>query len=92
MLIDYRRRRDMSSKGARLSLNDLLNRARIEWHGIRVGSPDWSDCSHCLAVTFQRPNARYASHGAERVLGTSRLSGAAVTQRTPMAALHRHVS
>jgi glycogen operon protein len=62
MLIGYRRRRDLSAKGARLTLNDLLNRARIDWHGIRVGSPDWSDSSHALAVTFQRPNARYALH------------------------------
>jgi glycogen operon protein len=62
MLICYRRRRDLSAKGVRTSLNDLLSRARIEWHGIQPRRPDWSDHSHALALTFQRPNARYALH------------------------------
>src|SRR5215831_18717077 len=61
MLINYRRRRDPSSKG-RVSLNDLLSRARIDWHGVRTHRPDWSDWSHSLAMTFRRPNARYALH------------------------------
>ena len=61
MLINYRRRRDLSPKG-RVSLNDLLSRARIDWHGVHRNRPDWSDWSHSLAMTFQRPNARYALH------------------------------
>ena len=61
MLISYRRRRDLSPKG-RVSLNDLLSRARIDWHGVRTHRPDWSDWSHSLAMTFRRPNARYALH------------------------------
>ena len=62
MLIAYRRRRDFSPRGDRLSLNDLLNRARIEWHGVRLDRPDWSQHSHSLSVTFERPNAHYALH------------------------------
>jgi glycogen operon protein len=62
LLIGYRRRRDCSPKEARLSLNDLLSRARIEWHGVQLDRPDWSERSHSLAVTFERPNARYALH------------------------------
>jgi glycogen operon protein len=61
MLIHYRRRRDLSPKG-RVSLDDLLGRARIDWHGVRPHRPDWSDWSHSLALTFRRPNARYALH------------------------------
>jgi len=36
-----------------LSLNELLRRAEIDWHGIRLGKPDWSDDSHSLACTLR---------------------------------------
>ena len=36
-----------------LSLNELLRRAEIDWHGIRLARPDWSDCSHSLAFTVR---------------------------------------
>jgi glycogen operon protein len=62
MLIAYRRRRDCASKGEGLSLNDLLTRARIDWHGVQLHRPDWSERSHSLAVTFQRSSAHYALH------------------------------
>ena len=41
-----------------LSLNELLRRAEIDWHGVRLGEPDWSDDSHSLACTV-RPGRRY---------------------------------
>ena len=37
-----------------LSLNQLLQTAQIDWHGIRLDQPDWSDHSHSLAFTVQR--------------------------------------
>jgi len=36
-----------------LSLNELLRRSEIEWHGIRLGQPDWSDDSHSIACTIR---------------------------------------
>ncbi len=36
-----------------LSLNQLLRRAEIDWHGIRLGRPDWSDVSHSVACTVR---------------------------------------
>jgi len=33
------------------TLNQLLGEARLEWHGVRLGKPDWSDESHSLALT-----------------------------------------
>jgi glycogen operon protein len=33
-----------------LTLNQFLARARIEYHGIRLHQPDWSDQSHSLAI------------------------------------------
>ena len=32
-----------------LSLNELLRRAEIDWHGVRLGKPDWADDSHSIA-------------------------------------------
>jgi glycogen operon protein len=34
-----------------LSLNQLLRRAEIDWHGVRLGRPDWSDSSHSVVCT-----------------------------------------
>jgi isoamylase len=39
-----------------LSLNELLRRAEIDWHGVELGCPDWSDDSHSIACTV-RPGA-----------------------------------
>jgi isoamylase len=36
-----------------LSLNEVLRRAEIDWHGIRLGCPDWSDESHSIACTVR---------------------------------------
>jgi isoamylase len=36
-----------------LSLNELLRQAHIDWHGIRLGSPDWADDSHSIAFTVR---------------------------------------
>ena len=36
-----------------LSLNQLLQIAQIDWHGIKLNRPDWSDHSHSLAFTVQ---------------------------------------
>ena len=37
-----------------LSLNQFLQTAQINWHGIRLNQPDWSDHSNSLAFTVQR--------------------------------------
>jgi isoamylase len=34
-----------------LTLNQLLARARIECHGVKLHQPDWSEQSHSLAIT-----------------------------------------
>ncbi|MBV8891832.1 MAG: glycogen debranching enzyme, partial [Acidobacteria bacterium] len=41
-----------------LSLNDLLRRAEIDWHGVRLGSPDWADNSHSIAFTLRLGRGR----------------------------------
>jgi isoamylase len=50
-LISRRLNRDMSTEASVMSLNQLLRRSRIEWHGVRLHQPDWSDDSHSIAVS-----------------------------------------
>jgi isoamylase len=59
----FRQRRDVVVDGAALSLNELLRRARIEWHGVVLDRPDWSDHSHALAFTLRSLRARFLLHG-----------------------------
>jgi glycogen operon protein len=58
----FRQRRDVAVEGAPLSLNQLLRRARIEWHGVALGRPDWSESSHSLALTVRSLGARFLLH------------------------------
>lgn len=45
---------DVFQEDQGLSLNQLLQRAQIDWHGVKLHQPDWSDHSHSLAFTVQR--------------------------------------
>jgi glycogen operon protein len=46
----------------RLTLNQLLDRARIDWHGVALDRPDWSEHSHSLAFTLRSVNDQYLMH------------------------------
>ena len=63
LLNEFRQRRDVLAEGAALSLNQLLQRAKIEWHGVTLKCPDWSEHSHSLAFTLQSLRARFLLHG-----------------------------
>jgi isoamylase len=62
-LTALRLRPEIVDESKRLSLNELLQWAHIEWHGVALGRPDWSDCSHSLAFTARTPYWRFAVHG-----------------------------
>jgi isoamylase len=49
-LIEIRHRRT-ETLSDNLTLNQLLGRARIECHGVRLHEPDWTDQSHSLAIS-----------------------------------------
>ena len=59
----FRQRRDVVADRTALSLNQLLRQARIEWHGVVLNRPDWSDHSHSLAFTVRSLHARFVLHG-----------------------------
>ena len=59
----FRQRRDVVAEMTAPSLNHLLRRAPIEWHGVALKHPDWSDHSHSLAFTLRSWRARLLLHG-----------------------------
>jgi glycogen operon protein len=50
-LLDARRvLRGVEHERGRVSLTEQLRRAKLAWHGVKLGQPDWSDESHSLAL------------------------------------------
>ena len=45
-----------------LTLNQFLGQARLEWHGVRLGAPDWSHESHSIALTAGSASSRVVFH------------------------------
>ena len=62
-LIYRRLRRDLlSAENVIMSLNQLLRKSRIEWHGVRLHQPDWSYDSHSIALTVWSHDERLMYH------------------------------
>ena len=53
----------MSRRDRTLSLNQLLQRAKIQFSGTTLNSPDWSEHSHSLALTLESLRGRFRLHG-----------------------------
>jgi isoamylase len=62
MLNAFRQRRDVATEVGPLSLNQLLRRTRVTWHGVKLDHPDWSEHSHSLAFTLVSLHARFFLH------------------------------
>jgi isoamylase len=58
----FRQHRDVVAQGLGLSLNELLEQARIRWHGVHLDQPDWGEHSHSLAMTVQSVGGRFLLH------------------------------
>ena len=90
-LIGFRQRREVLAEMAALSLNQLLRRARIEWHGVCAATPGLErplalPCLH--AAKLARPLS--APRDAQRLLGTAVIRIAARARRAGLAALDRY--
>ncbi len=59
----FRQHRDVTAEEGKLSLNQVLQRAKIEWHGVVINRPDWSEHSHSLAFTLRTLRASFLLHG-----------------------------
>jgi glycogen operon protein len=62
-LNEFRQRRVLVDDAAALTLNELLARAKLQWHGVQLHQPDWNDNSHSLAFTIQSRRGRIRLHG-----------------------------
>lgn len=51
VLIRLRKHFALSASGKSLSLPEFLAQARIDWHGVKLFSPDLSEDSHTLAAS-----------------------------------------
>ena len=61
-LAAFRQRNDVVPESTARTLNQLLQWARIDWHGVALGQPDWGDDSHALAFTARTPDWPFALH------------------------------
>jgi isoamylase len=62
LLMARRLLRSLDSDDERLSLNELLARAKKGWHGIKLNQPDWGDGSHSIAFSAELPEDRIVFH------------------------------
>lgn len=61
-LVTFRSRRMLPLERLGITLNELIAHHRVEWHGVALGEPDWSDASHSLAATFHYDADHLAVH------------------------------
>jgi isoamylase len=62
LLIRHRLQRDTSQPEWAMTLNQLLRRGIVTWHGVRLDQPDWGPASHTLAFTVRSPSDRQLLH------------------------------
>jgi glycogen operon protein len=61
-LIYARLQRDTSKAEYSMSLNQLLGKGIIKWHGTKLNQPDWSPHSHSIAFTVQSLSGAIMMH------------------------------
>lgn len=61
-LIVFRRARALPVERFDMTLNELIAQHPVEWHGVTLGEPDWSDSSHSLAATVHFKADRVVLH------------------------------
>jgi glycogen operon protein len=62
MLNARRLLRDVDPERRQLALNQIIRRADITWHGVRLYQPDWRPSSHSLAFTAKLTMHRVGFH------------------------------
>jgi len=61
-LIQVRLQRDTAKTEYSMSLNQLLEKGTVKWHGVKLNQPDWSQHSHSIAFTVQSLSGSMMMH------------------------------
>jgi glycogen operon protein len=61
-LVNIRLQRDMAQEQYEMTLNQLLDRSTIHWHGVKLNAPDWSPKSHSIAITVDSLGGKMTMH------------------------------
>jgi len=61
-LVELRVKRVIPVENEGKTLNEILGRALLEFHGVELCQPDWGDRSHSLAVTVYGLHGEHAIH------------------------------
>jgi len=61
-LIQVRLQRDTAKTEYSMSLNQLLERGTVKWHGVKLNEPDWSQHSHSISFTVQSLSGSMMMH------------------------------
>jgi glycogen operon protein len=61
-LVAIRLERDMAKEEFTMTLNQLLGKGTIYWHGVKVNAPDWSPASHSIAFTAVSLGGKMTMH------------------------------
>jgi isoamylase len=62
LLVERRLLRSTEHEVQRLSLNQLLRQAKSSWHGVKLGQPDWGECSHSIAFSAELEQEKLLLH------------------------------
>jgi isoamylase len=62
LLIARRLLRETWGERQRISLNRLIAKSNVVWHGVKLGQPDWSPGSHSLAFCAEVPMSTLRVH------------------------------
>lgn len=60
LLLARRTLRSVEHERQRLSLSELIRRAKKSWHGVKLNQPDWGKHSHCFALEAEMKSNRLA--------------------------------
>jgi glycogen operon protein len=62
LLIARRLLRDIYAEQQQTTLTQLIARGIRGWHGVKLNQPDWSDCSHSIALSADLPKEGLLVH------------------------------
>lgn len=62
ILIKKRLKRESAQANFNLNLREFLTQSTIQWHGVELDKPDWSENSHSIAMTINALSGKMAMH------------------------------